>query len=64
MIAEFDECPECNHGPAVSVRVDRQSVIAVRLRCACGKVDAPIPLGVDVETLARAWNAHVSKEDE
>lgn len=59
MIAEFDECPECGTGPSLSVRVDKSSVIAVRLRCGCGEVDEAVPIGLPIDVLADAWNDHV-----
>lgn len=59
MIAKFDECPECGTGPIVSVRVDKVSVIAVRLRCGCGEIEEPVPLGLSIGVLADAWNEHV-----
>lgn len=59
MIAEFDECPICGTGPMVSVRVDKHSITAIYLRCGCGEIDYPVPLGLGMETLARAWNVHV-----
>lgn len=54
IIAEFMECPKCGTGPIVSVRVNKVSVIAVRLRCACGEIDEPVPLGLRIDVLADA----------